>query len=147
MTQQTITIEGADELLAALAQFGSRVQKRVVKESNKIGLALRTNIIREMQQGPTRTGAVYERGGRTSVRSAPGEPPKSDGGDLVGGVVFYRSSQNQFTLKNFVSYGAMLEWGTHKIAPRPLWEPEVRKIQPLYLQQLQAILDRALNEG
>lgn len=49
------------------------------------GLDTRANMVKVLTSG-SRSGTVYKRGNRTHQASAPGEPPKSDTGNLIRSI-------------------------------------------------------------
>lgn len=79
---------------------------------------------------PTKADKSKGRRFRTHKASAPGEPPAVDTGRLRGGI----ATDIRFTLFGLegvvgtnVDYGPMLEFGTKKIKPRPMWGRALRE--------------------
>ena len=80
----TVTVDAT--ALKDLAQLFLDYAHSLITNTHRVLLAagyLIENEAREtIIQGPTRTGTIYTRGGRTAVRSAPGQPAKNDTGIL-----------------------------------------------------------------
>ena len=116
-------IEGMDELDRRLKALDAAIAGGT-RTGLQIGAELvRGEAVRLIQQGP-KTGKVYQKGGRllprrTHQASAPGEPPASDTGDLVGKIHARRDESGDYEVGTKVTHGLYLELGTKTIAPRP----------------------------
>ncbi|HEV8035859.1 HK97 gp10 family phage protein [Yoonia sp.] len=144
MSSATITLEGGDQLAAALRAYGAQAQKYVDDAVNATGLELRGDIVKRYQRGPA-SGRTYEKYNprRTHTASAPGEAPATDTGRLASSVNFKREGAMSATVGSEIVYAAMLEFGTARIAPRPAWVPAVEAIRPKYIKRLEAALRKA----
>lgn len=70
-------------------------------------------------QSGSRTGVAYQVAGKTSVRSAPGEWPKTDTGRLVSSIKTDFPNFLTAVVGSDVVYSEYLEMGTRNMAPRP----------------------------
>jgi len=89
--------------------------------------AVRNEAIRLILSGP-HSGRVYGR--RKHQASAPGEPPASDTGRLIGSLTTSYDPVN-LTGKVVVGaqYGLYLEFGTQRMEPRPFLRPALANMQ------------------
>lgn len=89
--------------------------------------SVRTEAVRLILDTP-KTGRAYSRGEVTHIASAPGEPPASDTGRLVGSI---RAEYSDGGLSGRVVAGSAhapyLEFGTAKMAPRPFMRPALAR--------------------
>ena len=85
--------------------------------------------IKRMLNHGARSGRVYARGKKGHHQaSAPGEPPKTDFGRLVGTVASEVSEGGHAVrIMAGTKYAAMLEFGTSKMRPRPYFRRGVRE--------------------
>ncbi len=69
-------------------------------------------------------------------RSAPGEPPATELGNLVNSI---QSEKQADGILVFVGaeYGADLEYGTKKMAPRPFWNKAVKDGEAVLKKKLE----------
>jgi len=74
-----------------------------------------------------RTGRTYPRGGKSHTASAPGEPPATDLGTLANSFQTRKGAKGRdwaiAETGPTAEYGAALEYGTSKMAPRPYMRP------------------------
>lgn len=73
---------------------------------------------------------------RTVIAAAPGNPPNTDTGSLVGSVTTRVVRTNQVELSVEAAYAGWLEFGTDKMAPRPALVPASEYIKPFVLANL-----------
>ena len=139
----TIKIEGTEELSRALQKMGAEAGRRVDLALSATGLELRGDIIKRYNQGPA-TGEWYLRGTIAHQASAAGEAPKTDTGRLAGSVVFNKETGHTVSVSTNVEYGPWLEFGTHKIKPRPAWVPAVEEARPKYLKRMETALRKSM---
>lgn len=87
----------------------------------------------------------YGEGGakRTVIAANPGEAPNADQGGLTGSVAARRVARNKTETSVEIEYGAFLEFGTDKMAPRPALGPSFDYLKPFVLQNLA----KALKDG
>lgn len=109
---------------------------------------IRTEVTRLIIQ-TAKTGRIYRRRSVTHQASAPGEPPASDTGRLVGSLrTEYDFDHLKGTLMASTSYAGYLEFGTQRMAPRPFMRPALvnRKdeVEKLVARAIRAELGGAL---
>lgn len=124
-----VEIEGLRELEIAIDKLTPEIELLMTKLVEEAGITAQKEIIHAYNSG-TRTGKIYHKGnGVYHQASAPGEPPKSDSGNLASHIYFKkvdRLSVEVYSDKSAAPYGFWLEYGTldGRIAPRPLWVPK-----------------------
>lgn len=111
----TFSVDGAFDIIesrvyAALRAEGEDARQRLVEM---------TSVPVQIVPGP--------RGGKRIVRSAPGEPPRLETGDLNAGFDSRVTADSKaglvtLTVENPVEYSGFLENGTQNVAPRPHWQ-------------------------
>ena len=145
----TVELKGDKELVAELRKFGRKAEDGLGDVINATGLELRTQIIKGYNEGG-KVGIVYQKYNprRTHQASEEGQAPATDEGTLWKSVTLKRigpASVEVFSNLQKPNYGAMLEWGTQDIAPRPLWRPEAEKMRPKYNKRLRKLLGRLID--
>ena len=138
---EAVKIEGMAELNRALKKFGGDAEVEVMKALEATGLEARGEIAKGYSRGPA-SGAVYKIAGppkRTHQASAAGEAPATDTGNLASHTVYRvdRSERLTVEIENKAKtaggrwfYGWLLEFGTRRIRPRPLWRPVRDRLEP-----------------
>lgn len=81
--------------------------------------------------------------GPSHVPSRPGEAPNTDTGRLVGSASARTVGRNVAETSVEAEYGKHLEFGTHKMAPRPALGPAFDEMRPHILNNLR----KALKDG
>jgi Mu-like prophage protein gpG len=89
-----------------------------------------------------RSGLGYVRGRKRAVRSAPGEPPKSDTGRLVGSIRHEHDFLSA-SVGSDVNYAGYLELGTSKMANRPYLVPSLEENNNLIERMIMDAIQRA----
>ena len=135
----TLTVENTRALEDALRAYGEQARRAVGEAVRATGLEVRGDIQRAILRGP-KTGRTYLRGSVSHRASAPGQPPASDTGTLASSIVYAVTGQLSAKVETRLPYGAMLEFGTQRIEPRPSWTPAVERAGP----RLQDRVERAL---
>ena len=136
-----LTIEGTQEFKDALRRLGDVIVQQVDEEVESTAFEYEANVKLAIQTGP-HTGRVYKRGGVTHQASAPGQPPASDTGALSGSI-YTEPDAEGWVVGSRLAYAAYLEYGTRKMASRPVWTPEAEKIEPEFQARLMAIVEAA----
>lgn len=126
------------------------IQKRV-KRATARGLfrateAVRNEAISLVQNSPA-TGRTYQRRGIAHVASSPGNPPRTDTGNLINSIRTKFMYENLTGIVNAGAlYAAPLEFGTPKIEPRPFMRPALanrrRDINKFAREEVRAELRR-----
>ena len=141
----SVTLDGADELIAQLAKIGKQSGPAMTKIANATAIELRGNIIKKINRGPN-TGRTYKRGNVSHTASAPGQAPATDTGRLVGSVYFDQArgtfGSPTATVGSKLAYALYLEYGTRNMKPRPVWEPEAKKAQAKFIKRVENYLSK-----
>lgn len=90
-------------------------------------------------QGTTKKGTVRKRRGMHRA-SAPGEAPAVDLGQLINSIQTEHVTDLTSTVGTNVEYAMALEFGTSRIAPRPVWVPVIEKFRPKFVEAIKAVL-------
>ena len=118
-----IEVEGLDALRDEFTnldkQFGIAVQDAI----EDTALEIRNKIVTAVQRGP-KSGRTYQKSNprRTHQASAPGQPPATDTGRLVASI-YMDIDPMTATVGSRLVYAQYLEYGTRKMAARPIWVP------------------------
>lgn len=104
-------------------------------QMRRLSLAVRTTatglerIMKRSITSEPKHGILYDRpGGKPHRASAPGEPPASDTGTLVNSIQTRHVAELESQVVVGAEYGAELEYGRVRVAPRPFVRPAARKI-------------------
>lgn len=140
-----ITVRGTKELAQALREASDDVRELASKQVIGTAMEGRTEIIRRIQSGPA-SGRVYEKYNprRTHQASAPGQAPMSDTGRLASSVTFDQEGDLRAVVGSNLAYAAMLEYGTRKMASRPVWLPVAEQMRVELERRLTAALATGL---
>jgi hypothetical protein len=97
--------------------------------------------------GPNKIVAVFRTDGKanlspTHTASAAGDAPAHDTGGLISSLYFKQNSKMSATIGSRLAYAYYLEYGTTKIAPRPVWQPETEKGQKKLNDRVLKTLER-----
>jgi hypothetical protein len=141
----TLKLEGEAQLMAALRKMGAEAQAEARKAVEATAIEVRGDIVKGYQRGPA-SGAVYEKYSprRTHQASASGEAPATDTGRLASGTQYRMTGPLIAEVDNAVAYGPFLEFGTQRIAPRPLWRPTVIAAGPKFRARIETAIARAM---
>lgn len=118
-----IDITGLEALRSSFTnldqQFNDAVQNAIISTVTIIKARVQEGINR----GP-KSGKVYEKSNprRVHQASAPGEAPASDTGRLAASI-YIDIDPFAATVGSRLVYARYLEYGTRKMAPRPIWVP------------------------
>jgi HK97 gp10 family phage protein len=116
---------------ANMGQELEQASRRAHEEFRKVLEAGAKSIERTAKkkiQGVPKSGRLYRRGRVLHQASAPGQPPATDSGFLVGS--FFSGLKDQgLTVEVGVTvfYGGFLELGTSKMKPRPYLKPSAEE--------------------
>lgn len=93
-----------------------------------------------------KTGRIYRRRGVEHQASAPGEPPASDTGRLVGSIRmdFTRIEELTGVVNARAGYAAHLEYGTSRMAPRPFMRPALANKKEAVESEIRGAITAAL---
>jgi len=121
-THMTLT-DNTDKVIKSINESAS---KRMAKAVNEV-----RNVVLETLSG-SRTGRRYKVPGTQKfyTASAPGEPPAQATGGLRESIKTTVSSEGKKIVGRVgtdLEYGKELEFGTHRVAPRPWLKPSFEK--------------------
>lgn len=117
------------------------VRPMVSRIVRKATLDVEADIKNEMR-GP-KSGRLYRRGSRTHQASAPGQAPAVDLGQLINSIQVENVTDLTSTIGTSVEYAMPLEFGSRRVAARPVWRPVIEKHRPSFIAALTFVL-RAL---
>lgn len=147
----SVKIEG----LQGIEQATQRVRDAVASELNKAVYAGALQVEKEaklpIMQG-NKSGRIYKRRTVEHRASAPGEAPANDTGRLVNSITSRFNSVKGgeafvYIPDSTVKYAKWLEFGTHKIAPRPFFFPAFEKSKAWIKDRLAEGVRRGLEKG
>ena len=138
MARVTTRVTRKSRQAAVLRDYEASLTALVGRAANLV----RNTAVESINQG-AKTGVVYTRGGKTSQRSAAGEPPATDTGFLVNNIVLDIDVNGLgANVESRADYSAFLEFGTSKMAARPFMQPALEanraKIRRLEQQMVKA---------
>ena len=138
-----IEIEGDEALQAAFRDMSDDIRDMVEFAVLDAAAEMETRVKLKMQQGP-HTGRPYKRGNVVHIASAPGQTPAPDIGTLMGSVYHEREGSLAAVAGARTAYAAYLEYGTTRMAPRPVWVPTAEEVGREFREDLTKILTSAL---
>lgn len=133
-----IKVTGIKELRQAFTNMGNQFDEAVDEAVEDTLYAIEREIKTRIQRGP-KSGRVYRRGGVTHQASSPGQPPATDIGALVDSV---KVNLSDSSVGSNLAYAAYLEYGTRKMAPRPVWVPVAEQEGPKLPRRIEDKLRR-----
>ena len=116
-----VKIEGLDELRKALHGLERKFDEAVSDAVAETAFTIQQRVKLAIARGPN-SGRIYQKSNprRTHQASAPGEAPASDTGTLAASV--YADIHGMAaTIGSRLAYAHYLEFGTRRMAPRPVW--------------------------
>ncbi len=135
-----VKVIGQARLKTALRRVNKSNRTGVSRAIGTAGALVQGDAQRSIQRG-TRTGAVVTIGGRQHQRSAPGEPPKTDTGRLVGSIFAeFDASGIEIEVGSDVEYATWLEFGTKNMGERPWLQPAFERNK----DQIKAVVRAAI---
>lgn len=87
-----------------------------------------------------KSGRVYRRGSRSHQASAPGQAPAVDYGQLINSIQVDNVTELKSTVGTNVEYAMPLEYGSRRIAPRPVWRPVIEKLRKPFAEAVTFVL-------
>ena len=118
MNEISITI--TDKTPELMQKLDAAIERFVVKGAAFIEGELKTSMA-----GP-KSGRMYG----SHRASAPGESPAVDSGNLTGSIQQIFPSTLEAKIGTSVEYALYLEYGTGRMAARPLWETTAKESLP-----------------
>lgn len=87
-----------------------------------------------------KSGRLYRRGTGSHQASAPGQAPAVDMGGLINSIQVKTVTDLTSTVGTNLGYAAPLEFGSRKVAPRPVWRPVIEKHRAPFIAALTLVL-------
>lgn len=139
-----VEIAGLDELRRQFSNMDQAFNIAVGDAIEDTIHDIRNGVIEKIQRGPA-SGRVYEKYSprRTHQASAPGQPPMTDTGTLVRSIYFDLQPLSA-TVGSRLVYAHYLEYGTRRMAARPVWRQEVKRATAKLRGRIEANLRAAI---
>lgn len=156
MPSVDIKVEISGDLAKKMLDASERMTNEVNKALYASALYVQGVIIKKISRGGRGSGAKsgkrlasvgnnkFNRSDQQN-RSAPGEPPKSDTGRLVGSIRVERGFLTA-SIGSDVLYAPFLEFGTSKMAERPYLRPSLDESENTIQQLIEAAMQRTMGE-
>ena len=138
----TIEIEGLAELRRAFTNLDQQFNTAVQDAVEDTIFAIDGEIKRRINSGPA-SGRTYRRRGITHQASAPGQPPMTDTGTLVRSI-YLDIDPLRATVGSRLAYASYLEYGTRRMAARPVWIPVAEQEGPEFHVRVTENLSRII---
>lgn len=135
-----------------LPQITSEMSAMLGKIVEKIAGDLEAGV--KDQMAAKKSGRIYRKGSlyniktrkameyRTHQASAPGEAPAIDYGQLVNSIQIKAETPLTYIVSTNVSYAMPLEYGSRKMAARPVWRPEAEKQRKIFVEAITQYLQQ-----
>lgn len=95
----------------------------------------------KMEMRGPKTGRFYRRGqNRLHQASAPGESPAVDYGQLINSIQVKTVTDLTSTVGTNVEYAMPLEFGSRRVAARPVWRPVADRVMKTFVEALTYVL-------
>lgn len=123
-----------------IPQIQASLRPQLSQVVRKTALDVETEVKTEMR-GP-KSGRQYRRGSRTHQASAPGQAPAVDLGQYINSIQVENVSELTSKVGTNVEYAMALEYGSRRIAPRPVWRPVIEKMRKPFVEAITSVLRR-----
>lgn len=87
-----------------------------------------------------KSGRLYRRGSGTHQASAPGQAPAVDFGQLINSIQVENVTELTSLVGTNTEYAMALEYGSRRVAPRPVWRPVIEKMRKPFIEALTFVL-------
>ena len=131
-------ITGLEKVKNNLEKKQKMTKKLLAKGVAKSALLVESAVKNKVARG-SRTGKIYG----NHRASAPGEPPKTDTGNLVSSVSNNQTSDFEYNVVAVADYAYELEYGSFKVAPRPFFMKSLRENE----KKIVMLFSESLNKG
>ena len=115
-----VTVDGLGPLKAALGDMAGELQLEVNKAVAEVAAGAEAQAKMLMQQ-QSPSGKTYKRRGVIHRASSPGQHPQPDTGDLLRSIYHEQDRPGVWIVGSRLVYALYLEYGTRRMAARPLW--------------------------
>jgi HK97 gp10 family phage protein len=135
----SIDIQGVPQLKNALALYSKKSMDKARKAVETFVFAVQNDAVKAIRSG-AKSGVEYTKGGKTKRRSAPGEAPATDEGELVAGIIpiMNRDGSPGGKVVSRAEYSSELELGTDQMEARPFMFPASEKNKPALIKALKS---------
>lgn len=107
--------------------YGEDKLRKVIFEACSF---VRNEAVNGIASGPA-SGRIYKAGGKTVQRSAAGEYPMTDTGELISGITpKFTNKGLRGRVESRAQHSAALEFGTLNMAARPFLQPSLEAVRP-----------------
>jgi HK97 gp10 family phage protein len=139
-----IELLGMKEVRRAFTNLDEQFDAAVAEAIEDTVYEIDAEVKRRIARGPA-TGRVYQKRNptRTHQASAPGQAPMTDTGRLVSSI-YVDPGRLSATVGSRLAYAAYLEYGTRKMAARPVWRPVSEQEAPKFRQRVIENLNKAI---
>lgn len=94
----------------------------------------------KLEMRAPKSGRLYRRGSGTHQASAPGQAPAVDFGQLINSIQVENVSELTSLVGTNTEYAMALEYGSRRVAPRPVWRPVIEKMRKPFIEALTFVL-------
>ena len=138
----SVQMTGLDALKRKFKGMEREIDDAAEKAIKITAVNMRSEVVKAIHSGPA-TGRTYKRGSVAHTASAPGEAPMTDTGRLAGSV-FMDIKPKVATIGSKLAYAAVLEYGSRKMKPRPVWTPAVERARVAMPKLLNKLVEKAV---
>lgn len=118
-----------ENLLNWINNFKVKIMSDIGKNLFEIAKEYSNDVIRQMTGTATDANTSYKRGKKGIHHpSLPGYPPARDSGALVRSIIVEKNTFGA-TVNVKAPYAGFLEYGTKKMAARPVWEDTLEHVK------------------
>lgn len=126
------------QLTSNIPQITGLLKQRASRLVRTTALNIEASIKVSMS-GP-KSGRTYKRRKKTHTASAPGEAPAIDTGALFDSLNTEMTGELSAVVGTNMEYAEALEFGSHKMAPRPFLGPAFEEAEPGFEAGLKELL-------
>lgn len=141
-------------LINNIPQVTAKLQREAKKHVHDMSVRIERTAIDSIEEGD-KSGRIYlkgkapkmgKRGKKLKDRrkehraSAPGEPPATDSGQLVGSIEYSMTGDTSAAVGTNVEHGMHAEFGTSQMEPRPWLGPAFEEAAPEFEKGVKELL-------
>lgn len=127
-----IKINRLNEMARSIENGAKRILLRVAQD-------IETDV--KYSMAAPKSGRAYQRGESVHIASAPGEAPAVDSGKLINSIRAEVIDSKRAVVAVTAEYGAYLEFGTRRMAPRPYLVPAAQRAAERLPKRAAAIVE------
>lgn len=121
-----------------IPQIQASIRPAVSQVVRKTALDVESEVKNEMRA--PKSGRMYRRGSRTHQASAPGQAPAVDLGQYINSIQVENVTDLTSKVGTNTEYAMALEFGSRRVAPRPVWRPVIEKMRKPFIEALTYVL-------